>query len=77
MTLSSNITRFAFDDLKAAPQVLGCPNWIVPGAEMEDTFYPQVNDILDIVANEFFPEKKINRQGIRTWDDRELARRSL
>ncbi len=77
MTLSSNVTRYAFDKLKAAPRVLGCPNWIVPGAEMEDTYFPQVDDVLDIVATDFFPEKKINRKGIRTWDDRALAGRAL
>lgn len=77
MTLSTNLTRFAFKHLKAAPQVLGCPNWIVPGAEMEDTYYPQVDDILDVIGREFFPEKKLKRLGIRTWDDRDLARRGL
>src|SRR5690606_20515420 len=41
MTLSSNMTRFAYEHLKAAPRVLGSPNWIVPGAEMESTYFPQ------------------------------------
>ncbi|KQT61225.1 MULTISPECIES: thiamine pyrophosphate-dependent enzyme [unclassified Aureimonas] len=77
MTLSSNITRFAFGDLKAPPRVLGSPNWIVPGAEMESTYFPQVGDIIDIVTGEFYPEKKSNRRGVRTWDDLELARHSL
>jgi 2-oxoisovalerate dehydrogenase E1 component len=77
MTLAANITRFAFHDLKAPPRVLGSPNWIVPGADMEATYFPQVNDIIDIVAGEFFPEKKANRRGIRNWDDRALARLAL
>ena len=77
MTLAANITRFAFGDLKAAPRVLGSPNWIVPGADMESTYFPQVDDILDIVTGEFFPRKKSNRRGIRDWDDRDLARRAL
>lgn len=77
MTLAANITRFAFRDLKAPPRVLGSPNWIVPGADMESTYFPQADDILDIVTGEFFPEKKTNRRGVRNWDDRELARLAL
>lgn len=77
MTLSSNITRFAYGDLKAAPRVLGSPNWIVPGAEMETTYFPQVEDILDVVTSDFFPEKRVNRRGVRDWNDLDLARRAL
>jgi len=77
MTLSSNITRFAYGDLKAAPRVLGSPNWIVPGAEMESTYFPQVDDILDAVTSDFFPEKRVNRRGVRDWNDLDLARLAL
>jgi 2-oxoisovalerate dehydrogenase E1 component len=75
MTLSANITRFAFADLKAPPRVIGAPNWIVPGADMESTYFPQVNDIVDVVAGDLFPER--NRRGVRNWDDLDLARRGL
>ena len=77
MTLAANVTRFGFGDLKAPPRVLGSPNWIVPGADMEATYFPQAHDIIDIVTGEFFPAKKTNRRGVRTWDDRDLARRAL
>ncbi|MCP8897123.1 dehydrogenase [Shinella daejeonensis] len=77
MTLSSNMTRFAYEHLKAAPRVLGSPNWIVPGAEMESTYFPQAGDIIDIVTSDFYPARKANRRGIRDWDDIELARNSL
>jgi 2-oxoisovalerate dehydrogenase E1 component len=77
MTLCTNVTRHAFANLKAPPRVLGSPNWIVPGADMEDTYFPQAGDIIDLVTTEFYPEKKANRRGIRTWDDRQLARRAL
>eukprot|EP01030_Chromulinospumella_sphaerica_P023851 gene23851-23906_t len=50
MTLASNIGRFAFGSLKSAPRVLGAPNWIVPGAEMETTYFPQSHDIIEIVT---------------------------
>jgi 2-oxoisovalerate dehydrogenase E1 component len=77
MTLATNITRFGYRDLKAAPRVLGAPNWIVPGAEMESTYFPQSDDILDCVFSEFFPERKIKPRGVRNWDDRRLARLGL
>jgi 2-oxoisovalerate dehydrogenase E1 component len=77
MTLASNVTRFGFADLKAPPRVLGSPNWIVPGADMEQTYFPQSGDIVDVITHEFFPAKKTNRQGIRNWDDQDLARNAL
>ncbi|HUG62563.1 MAG TPA: transketolase C-terminal domain-containing protein, partial [Methylomirabilota bacterium] len=77
MTLAANITRVGFSDLKAPPRVIGSPNWIVPGAEMETTYFPQVDDILDVVTGELFPDRKTNRRGVRTWDDLDLARRAL
>ena len=76
-TLAASIARFAFADLKAAPRVLGSPNWIVPGAEMESTYFPQAVDIVDVVRGELFAESGYNRRGVRNWDDRELARLGL
>ena len=77
MTIAANVTRFGFADLKAAPRVLGAPNWIVPGAEMESTYFPQSHDILDVVTQEFFPQRKANRRGVRTWNDLDLATAGL
>lgn len=77
MTISTNVTRFGFADLKAPPRVLGCPNWIVPGADMETTYFPQAHDIIDVVTGEFFPSKRTNQRGVRTWDDLDLARQAL
>ena len=77
MTLASNLTRFAFGSLKSAPRVLGSPNWIVPGAEMETSYFPQADDIIEIVTSQFHPDKHSNRRGIRNWDDRDLARNGL
>jgi 2-oxoisovalerate dehydrogenase E1 component len=76
-TLAANVGRFAFGDLKAPPRVLGSPNWIVPGAEMEATYFPQAHDIVDIVMTEFLGETGYNRRGVRNWDDQELARLGL
>jgi 2-oxoisovalerate dehydrogenase E1 component len=77
MTLASNLTRFAFGALKSAPRVLGSPNWIVPGADMESTYFPQADDIIQIVTSEMYPDKHTNRRGVRTWDDIDLARKAL
>ena len=76
-TIAAMVSRFGFDSLKAPPRVLGSPNWIVPGAEMESTYFPQAHDIIDIVTSEFYPDVKSNRRGVRTWDDLDLARRAL
>ena len=77
MTLAANVGRFAFHDLKAPPRVLGAPNWIVPGAEMETTYFPQADDIIDIVCGELIPAKKQNRRGLRDWNEVELAKLGL
>ncbi len=76
-TISSNITRLAFNDLKAAPVVLGAPNWIAPGADMEDSYSPQPYDISDTILNEFFSEKRINRRSKRGWDIIDMAKRGI
>ena len=77
MTIAANVTRFAFASLKAPPRVLGSPNWIVPGADMESTYFPQVDDIIQAVTGEMFPQKQTNRRGVRTWNDLDLARQGL
>lgn len=77
MTLAANVTRFAFGSLRSAPRVLGSPNWIVPGAEMETTYFPQADDIIEIVTGTFHPDRHGNRRGVRNWDDLDLARKGL
>lgn len=76
-TIAANVTRHAFGSLKSAPRVLGSPNWIVPGAEMESTYFPQADDIIQVVTSEMFPEKHTNRRGVRNWNDLDLARKGL
>ena len=76
-TVSANITRLAFNDLKAAPVVLGAPNWIAPGADMEDSYSPQPYDICDTIFSEFFSEKRVNRRGTRGWDIIDMAKRGI
>lgn len=76
-TIAANVTRLAFGDLKAPPLVLGAPNWIAPGADMEDKYAPQEQDICDAVLGEFFAEKRVNRRGVRNWDIAGMARRGI
>jgi 2-oxoisovalerate dehydrogenase E1 component len=77
MTLAATIGRLAFGQLRAPPRVLGAPNWIVPGAEMETTYFPQVDDIIDVVCTELVPEIRSNRSRRRNLDEVELARLGL
>ena len=77
MTLASNLTRFAFDHLKSAPRVLGSPNWIVPGADMEDTYFPQPADIVDTVMVDLMGDNNHLRIGTRNWDDKSLSKTGL
>lgn len=77
MTLAANLTRFGFESLKAPPRVLGAPNWIVPGAEMENTYFPQAEDIIHVVTTEFYPAHAGVVNSIRGWDDQALAKRGL
>ena len=59
-TISANVTQLAFSSLKASPLVLGAPNWIAPGADLEDTYVPQQQDVIDAILKNFFPSKVIN-----------------
>jgi 2-oxoisovalerate dehydrogenase E1 component len=77
MTLAANIQRFGFKDLAAPVRVLGAPNWIVPGADLEATYFPQAHDIVDIVCNELIPGKARPATGSRGWDSVALARMGL
>ena len=76
MTLATNITRLAFGHLKKPPRVLGAPNWIVPGAELETSYFPQAADIVAVVQSEL-TKQETNRLGLANWDGAELARLAL
>ncbi len=72
-TLAANISRYAFSSLKAAPRVLGAPNWIVPGAEMEATYFPQSEDIIALAAQAFYPDSGIVVQSQREFDTQSMT----
>jgi len=54
-TMASNISQAAFDFLDAPVAVVGARNWITPAAEMEDTFFPQKDWIIDAIHEKVLP----------------------
>lgn len=54
-TMASNITQLAFDYLDGPVAVLGSRNWITPPAELDYTFFPQKEWMIDIIHQRIFP----------------------
>ena len=54
-TLASQVTQAAFDYLDAPPAVIGAQNWIVPPAEKEEDYFPQVSWFLDAYHTQIKP----------------------
>ncbi len=55
--MASNITELAFDELDAPPVVVGSRNWITPAHELEDSFFPQPESIIDAIHEKIIPLK--------------------
>ena len=55
--LAANIANLCFDDLDAAPVVLGSRNWITPCHELEAAFFPQPSWFLDVINEKMVPLK--------------------
>ena len=54
-TMAAQITQIAFDELDGPPLVIGARNWISPGAELEDMFFPQKEWIIDAIHERLLP----------------------
>ncbi len=54
-TLAANVTQVAFDYLDGPPVVVGSRNWITPAFEMEDSFFPQKEWIIDSIHERLLP----------------------
>ncbi len=54
-TMASQITQLAFDSLDGPPIVVGSRNWITPAAEMETSFFPQKEWIIDAIHERLLP----------------------
>ncbi len=55
--MAQTISELAFDELDAPPVVVGSRNWITPAHEMEDSFFPQEDWILDAIHEKIVPLK--------------------
>jgi 2-oxoisovalerate dehydrogenase E1 component len=53
--MAATIAQGAFDDLDGPPVVVGSRNWITPGADLEDAFFPQKSWIVDAVHERLLP----------------------
>ena len=71
------LVPFDYATLVESVIVLGAPNWIAPGVDMEDSYAPQPHDICDAVLGDFFAGKRVNRRGLRDWDIIDMAKRGI
>jgi len=55
--MARNISELAFDDLDAPPVVVGSRNWITPAHELEESFFPQPDWIIDAIHEKIMPLK--------------------
>ncbi len=55
--ITQNVTELAFDYLDAPPVVVGSRNWITPGFELEEFFFPQPSWIIDAINEKILPLK--------------------
>ncbi|HHT44191.1 MAG TPA: dehydrogenase [Fastidiosipila sp.] len=53
--LAQNIQTLAFNYLDAPVSVLGSRNWITPAFELEDSFFPQAEDFIDLYHQRMAP----------------------
>ena len=73
-TFASRIAQLAFDYLDAPPVVVGARNWITPPDEVEDSFFPFPDDLLQAVHEHIQPLKGFKAE--HPEDAAELMRRS-
>jgi len=53
--VARNVTEMGFDLLDAPPVVVAAKNWITPAHELEETFFPQPEWILDAIDAKIVP----------------------
>ena len=67
-TMASNISQLAFDYLDGPVAVLGARNWITPPAELDHSFFPSAEWIIDIIHQRLLPlpgHRPRTQQGIQ------------
>jgi 2-oxoisovalerate dehydrogenase E1 component len=55
--MAQTITELAFDELDAPPVVVGSRNWITPAYELENSFFPGADWIVDAIHEKLLPLK--------------------
>ena len=73
-TLASNITQLAFDYLDGPVAVLGARNWITPPAELDESFFPSADWMIDTIHQRLLP-----LPGHQSWTEQragEIIRRN-
>ena len=55
--MAQTISELAFDYLDAPPVVIGAKNWITPAYELENSFFPQPEWIIDAIHEKILPLK--------------------
>lgn len=73
--MAQNITQMAFDELDAPPVVVGSRNWIIPAYELEESFFPQPDWIIDAIHERIMPLKGHSVSSSQ-WSESEMARRN-
>ena len=53
--MAANITEFTFDYLDAPAIALGSRNWITPAHELEQSFFPYPDAIIDCIHEKILP----------------------
>lgn len=76
-SIASIVACEAAEHLRAPVQLLGAPNWIVPTGELEETYFPQASDILDLVHERLMPLPGYRPTGLRRQRRSGLSARGL
>jgi 2-oxoisovalerate dehydrogenase E1 component len=69
-TLAAEVGEMAFDDLDAPVTVIGARNWIVPPTEMEASYLPQPEWLLDAIHTHLLPLSGYTPATSRTVQER-------
>ena len=54
-SIAGTINQAAFGQLDAPPVVVGSRNWIAPGPELEEAYFPQPNWLIDAIHEQILP----------------------
>ena len=54
-TMAANISQLAFDYLDGPVDVLGSRNWITPPAELDESFFPGADWMIDMIHQRLLP----------------------